>query len=571
MSDMTVLFKDEIKKYDTDIHQDFNEIVTKKDYEDDDLFGIYPTEHIPKQGKFKFLKKEEGEESFVKNYGNPLASTFMVKRTLVIEENESKIALKIYTYVSSRDVGKKYFKVRRVIDYLTFNFKRKLFYSGTLNLKKKKKIGAVMCINKTDINSIEVVRKIENFEKNENQNEYPIVSEKKLTKKCLNIFLDRIIERLNLNIDSDSDNIRKKYYQLFLEISGVKYPNAFEKFASYYTPKKEIKNFGNNIVTWFMKKHELKGTKIRNLLNKYENIEIDSILQCYKVFGIDLFNKINDNSLLTDKKQSIYVNGYYLNDDIVGDLSRNEKENFISIINTCTVYEFLNSFSDHIMFKEQLKKYGEYVKVTATTYDEYVMEHSEWSSLLQSYKTGDVTRNYGEDAYLIQKEIYSEGITYYPVLLTTTGEYEMESSHQHNCVRTYSEKAQSLIISLRKDSVNGNERATVEFQFRRNQLVIVQKLGKFNKGLTNEWITPINELNEFANYLYSKEIIKLPTMVKKYRNGKTVSSTAHFDDKNEKTFNLVPTWDVETNDNHLQYYMDDYNLFEDLNFIDELP
>jgi hypothetical protein len=46
---------------------------------------------------------------------------------------------------------------------------------------------------------------------------------------------------------------------------------------------------------------------------------------------------------------------------------------------------------------------------------------------------------------------------------------------------------------------------------------------------------------------------------------------AHFDDKNEKTFNLVPTWDVETNDNHLQYYMDDYNLFEDLNFIDELP
>ena len=66
MSDMTVLFKDEIKKYDTDIHQDFNEIVIKKDYEDDDLFG--KIEHIPKQGKFKFLKKEEGEESFVKNY-----------------------------------------------------------------------------------------------------------------------------------------------------------------------------------------------------------------------------------------------------------------------------------------------------------------------------------------------------------------------------------------------------------------------------------------------------------------------------------------------------------------------
>ena len=31
MSDMTVLFKDEIKKYVTDIHQDFNEIVIKKE------------------------------------------------------------------------------------------------------------------------------------------------------------------------------------------------------------------------------------------------------------------------------------------------------------------------------------------------------------------------------------------------------------------------------------------------------------------------------------------------------------------------------------------------------------
>ena len=565
MSDMTVLFKDEIKKYDTDIHQDFNEwIVTKKDYEDDDLFGFPTTEHIPKQGKFKFLKKEEGEESFVKNYGNPLASTFMVKRTLVIEENESKIALKVYTYVSSRDVGKKFFKVRRVIDYLTFNFKRKLFYSGTLNLKKKRKIGGVMSINKTDINSIEVIRKIENFEKNENQNEYPIVSEKKLTKKCLNIFLDRIIEKLKLNIDSDSDNIRKKYYQLFLEISGVKYPNAFEKFAAYYTPKKEIKNFGNNIVTWFMKKHELKGTKIRNLLNKYENIEIDSIIQCYKVFGIDLFNKINDNSLITDKKQSIYVNGYYDNySGIFTDLSRKEKENFISIINTSTVYEFLNSFGDHIMFKEQLKKYGEYVKVTATTYDEYVTEHSEWSSLLQSYKTGDVTRNYGEDSYLIEKPIHYDGNTYYPVVLTKTGEYEMESSHQSNCVRTYSEKAHSFIVSLRKDNINGNERATIEFQFRRNQLVIVQKLGRFNKSLSPEWLTPINELNEFANYLYSKEMIKLPTMVKKYRNGKVVSSFAKFDDE-DKILHLVPVWNDEQSKNYLLDHIADYDLFDEL-------
>jgi hypothetical protein len=228
------------------------------------------------------------------------------------------------------------------------------------------------------------------------------------------------------------------------------------------------------------------------------------------------------------------------------------------------VDEVLNSLNDHVSFKEQLKKYGEYVKISAKTYNEYVTEHSEWSSLLQSYKTGDVNRYYGEDAYLIEKPINYNEETYYPVLLTKTGEYEMESSHQSNCVRTYSEKAHCFIVSLRKGEKNGHERATIEFQFRRNQLVIVQKLGRFNKSLTPEWTTPINELNEFANYLYSKGMIKLPTMTKMFSNGKSKYSVAKFDDK-DKILHLVPTWDDEDGiDNYLLDYIADYNLFDEL-------
>lgn len=482
----------------------------------------------------------------------------MCKKTLVIEENESKIALKLYTYRSSRDQGKKYFKVRRVIDYLTFNFKRKLFYSGTLNLKKKKKIGGVMSINKTDIASIDIIRKISFFDENNESNK-----DNRAT-NCLNIFLNRIIDRLNLNINTEN-SVRKNYYEVILKIAGVKYPNAFEKFASYYTPKKEIQKFDNNLVTWFMKKHNLKGSKIRNLLNMYENIDIDTILNLYNIFGIDLFNKIENKSLLTRTNQSIYVNGWWGNDSLYNKLSKLEKENIIKIINTTSADEVLNSLNDHVSFKEQLKKYGEYVKIVATTYDEYVREHSDWSSLLQSYKTGDVTRYYGEDAKLIEKPIHYDGNTYYPVLLTKTGEYEMESSHQSNCVRTYSEKAHCFIVSLRKENKNGLERATIEFQFRRNQLVIVQKLGRFNKSLTPEWASPINELNEFANYLYSKGIIKLPTMNKMYRNGKSKYSVAKFDDE-DKILHLVPVWDDdEQTNNYLLDFIPDYYL------IDELP
>ncbi len=557
MSDMTVLFKEEYKRYETSIYHNFNSIENKKEVDDDDLF-LTKVEFVPKEGVFKYSHTEIGEESFVKNYGNPFATPIMCKKTLVIEENESKIALKLYTYRSSRDQGKKYFKVRRVIDYLTFNFKRKLFYSGTLNLKKKKKIGGVMSINKTDIASIDIIRKISFFDENNESNK-----DNRAT-NCLNIFLNRIIDRLNLNINTEN-SVRKNYYEVILKIAGVKYPNAFEKFASYYTPKKEIQKFDNNLVTWFMKKHNLKGSKIRNLLNMYENIDIDTILNLYNIFGIDLFNKIENKSLLTRTNQSIYVNGWWGNDSLYNKLSKLEKENIIKIINTTSADEVLNSLNDHVSFKEQLKKYGEYVKIVATTYDEYVREHSDWSSLLQSYKTGDVTRYYGEDAKLIEKPIHYDGNTYYPVLLTKTGEYEMESSHQSNCVRTYSEKAHCFIVSLRKENKNGLERATIEFQFRRNQLVIVQKLGRFNKSLTPEWASPINELNEFANYLYSKGIIKLPTMNKMYRNGKSKYSVAKFDDE-DKILHLVPVWDDdEQTNNYLLDFIPDYYL------IDELP
>ena len=557
MSDMTVLFKEEYKRYETSIYHNFNSIENKKEVDDDDLF-LTKVEFVPKEGVFKYSHTEIGEESFVKNYGNPFATPIMCKKTLVIEENESKIALKLYTYRSSRDQGKKYFKVRRVIDYLTFNFKRKLFYSGTLNLKKKKKIGGVMSINKTDIASIDIIRKISFFDENNESNK-----DNRAT-NCLNIFLNRIIDRLNLNINTEN-SVRKNYYEVILKIAGVKYPNAFEKFASYYTPKKEIQKFDNNLVTWFMKKHNLKGSKIRNLLNMYENIDIDTILNLYNIFGIDLFNKIENKSLLTRTNQSIYVNGWWGNDSLYNKLSKLEKENIIKIINTTSADEVLNSLNDHVSFKEQLKKNVEYVKIVATTYDEYVREHSDWSSLLQSYKTGDVTRYYGEDAKLIEKPIHYDGNTYYPVLLTKTGEYEMESSHQSNCVRTYSEKAHCFIVSLRKENKNGLERATIEFQFRRNQLVIVQKLGRFNKSLTPEWASPINELNEFANYLYSKGIIKLPTMNKMYRNGKSKYSVAKFDDE-DKILHLVPVWDDdEQTNNYLLDFIPDYYL------IDELP
>jgi hypothetical protein len=556
MSEMTTLFKKEIRKYTTEVFENFNELVTNPPIEDDLFdFGLNSGIRSSPQGSFKSKFVSEDETVFLENYANPLSSLTMMRKTLVIEENENKIALKCYTYRNHRDVAKKYFRVRREISYLTFNIKRKTFYSGILRLKKIAKIGSKMSMNKTDIYSMDVYNQISyfmtHFATEHTDSNY-------LTNEVINSFLNRVSERMDIKFDKEDLTPRDKFYQLYLKISGIKYPDAFSKFVTYYSPKKEIREQGNNLVTWFMKKNNFKGTKIRELLNKYDNIDINGINVFYNMLSQDIFNTINSECFLTEGRVGLSGFGYYGTE--FSDVSKTELKNIIKILNTTTTETLLNSLNDHLQYKLSLKKYGEFVKITATNYDDYVKEHSEWSSLVQSYRTGVVTRFYGEDSYLIEKPINHNGETYYPVLLKTTEQYEGESMVQSNCVRTYSEKPYCFIVSLRNGSVTGDKRASVEFRYGVDGLKVVQKLGKYNKGLSEEWLSPIHELEGFANYLYSKGMIKLPEMSKRFPNGKTIKCFAEFKDE-DKIRNMYPVW---SDGNSLLENEPNYYLFEDL-------
>lgn len=548
MSDVKVLHKEQVVHHNTTLYENYNNIHDKPVVSDD----IFINEFIPKHGKFKNHSIKTDEETFVSNYGNLFASVDVKEKTLIISETDDKVSLKINTYYSSRSVTKRYFRVRREITYLTFNFKKKIFYSGTLNLKKKVKISSQMQINKTDLNDMSIINRLGYFFETYNH---------KFAEKIVDIFLDRIIEKMGIKLEINGFDKREKYYNLFLKICEIKYPDAFFKFVTYYTPKNEIKKHGNNLVTWFMKKQGFKGTKIRNLLNKYNNVDLDGINFFYKILGIDLFNKVDDSSFLTDSL--LYVSDIKYEDYKI---TKKEKENIVSILNTTTSNLLLNTLIDHIEFKHKLKKYGEDVKISKTNYHDYTTEHLEWSKLIRDYSTGIVNRDYGDEAYLIEKPITYDKETYYPVLLTTTEQYDEESFHQSNCVRTYSDKPYCLIISLRKGDKAGEERATIEFQFRRNVLVRTQTLGKYNVHLSEEWLSPINQLTDFATYLYSKEVIKLPTMVKKYGNGKIINFTSKFEDHPD-IYRLTPIWDKEKNNDYLLDHIPDYYP---INYDDEL-
>ena len=184
-------------------------------------------------------------------------------------------------------------------------------------------------------------------------------------------------------------------------------------------------------------------------------------------------------------------------------------------------------------------------------------------NLIESYSNGHVTRFYGEDSILVEDPIYTSDNTYFPVLLKTSEDYQGESAHQHNCVRTYSEKAHCFIVSLRKGSKDGTDRATIEYVFTQNGLKRVQTLGKYNIPLTDEWNEVVDDLDKRLDYLFKKGFIKLPVMVKKYKNGKSVQMFSKFEEYNQTkpTYDIYPRWD---NRDSLPFEYDYNELFIDL-------
>ena len=269
----------------------------------------------------------------------------------------------------------------------------------------------------------------------------------------------------------------------------------------------------------------------------------------------------------------IYENHLWMKNKLLIPLLPKEKDRILNIINHFDDRNFM-TLLDHLEMKQNLINLGEDVKFKFTNISSFNLEHEEFSRLLQSYRKGEVERFYG-DVDSLENPIEYEGETYYPVLLKKTMDYEKESQHQRNCVRGYSERPDCLIFSIRKDSRDGDDRITVEYQYRRNEILNVQERAKFNQ-------TPSLEFSQVAkiqlaniNLMYKIGTLKLPKLVKKYRNGKEVEQQSKFDEfegiDNVRIISLTPKWNTETPE--LQNWQNDilnYQNYQHLNFVEDL-
>jgi hypothetical protein len=571
----------EIKNYRTSLYFNYCDINQK----DRNILGLY----VETKQKDKFFSDAQfyTEDDFVKHFGNPFASVHFDRQRLFIEEGDDKISIKFQYYIKNRKVGGRYFTERKVTNYLTFNFKKKMFYSGTFSTKKKKVIGSSMKVNPT-------YYAIESFLRN------IVIDESVKVDQYLYFFLEKIWDRMGIENPQNFqwDCMRSFYSLTYYLVNGIKIPNNWRKFTGTFFSKKELKKFDMNLVDTAMDKLKLKGSKVKQIFNEMEWIDFDRLYMVYNILGIDRFNKIENKvfdpyygdetipiemnpmggsfeCFYSDKEQ---FNQYFLGRTLVP-LTSKEKDRILDLIKYFYGHNKWAILLDHLDMKRDLINLGEDVKFKFTNISSFNLEHEEFSRLLQSYRKGEVERFYG-DIDSLETPIEHEGETYYPVLLRKTTDYEKESQHQRNCVRGYSERPDCFIFSIRKGSTDGDERITVEYQYRQNEILNVQERAKFNELPSADFSQVARIQLANINLMYKLGTLKLPKLIKKYRSGKVIEQQSVFNSADvnyggDKSFGkiirMTPSWDTCTPE--LSYWEEGMVPVRDYvdDFFDDLP
>jgi hypothetical protein len=572
----------EIKNYRTSSYLNYCDINQK----DRHILGLYV--ETKNKGKFFSDAQFHTEDAFVEYFGNPFASVHFDRQRLFIEEGDDKISIKFQFHQKNRKVGGRYFTERKNTQYFTFNFKKKMFYSGTFSTKKKQVIGRSMKVNPTYFTIEAFLRNIR-------------IENSVAVDQYLYFFLEKIWDRMGIENPQNFqwDCMRSFYSLTYYLVNGIKIPNNWRKFTGTFFSKKELKKFDMNLVDTAMGKLKLKGSKVKQIFNEMEWIDFDRLYMVYNILGIDRFNKIENKvfdpyygdetmpmemnqmggsfeCFYSDKEQ---FSQYFLGRILVP-LTPKEKDRILDLIPYFDHYKW-RTLIDHLDMKKDLMNLGEDVKFKFTNISSFNLEHEEFSRLLQSYRKGEVERFYG-DVDSLETPIAHEGETYYPVLLRKTEDYEKESQHQRNCVRGYSERPDCLIFSIRKGSTDGDERITVEYQYRKNEILNVQERAKFNELPSDEFSQVARIQLANINLMYKLGTLKLPKLIKKYRSGKVIEQQAIFDemsvrDKRDggRIINMTPQWDTYTPE--LSYWQNDMLMALDQeaipydNWLDDLP
>lgn len=526
------ILKFQYEEYTTITHKgsnpiDYYQVPVLTDTWDDDIFGINKPQipvSKPSTKKPLFLVDniyKNDEEKYVENYGNPMCTVKKDYVMVVIEQEGDKLAIKIFYGGKIRTKGTKYFRVKKNVEYITVNTKTGDVYIGYLKgFQKKRDYAKKLRRNYFMDGSLETMRsKIRGY-----LNVLNIEKTDTISSDFVNTFMDKIDNKQYDNLKLDD-----RLFKFYLDKRKVKYPNNFGAYKNHLVGpsiRKKLKKNGNKLVDAFMSEHNLQGKMLKKSLHECERINLDVYKFARSVFGDDRLNQ--DHGVITPLLETLVTTNISVTDDVLRNkMTSNEIDRYYNAFKDCFVNSNLNNYtlSDHIRMYLDLKRYGVDVKWMSNNGTEFHNEHLDWTDKISHYKNGTYNRIYPDIFHKVLSKNIGE---YTPVLLTTSQQYNEESSTQSNCVKGYITRPESIIISLRKD----DERATIEYKLEliNNETIIrrVQSLGKRNQSLEPKWDNVMLSLDKIMLSLIKDKNFELVKVIKENRMGMKLNSDSNW-------------------------------------------
>jgi hypothetical protein len=461
--------------------------------------------------EFDILSICSKSESYDENKKNILATVFFEKIRVVVTKTEDKVSLKYFTYNLTKNVGVKFFIKQTTCQFITYNLKTNSKYTGVLTNYHKKKYGKQFSKNNWNHKSLTnlsktISSKLKNF-KSEN---FDVLRKSQIEiNRAFEIFLS-CIPGLDNSIKDPDERLYKKY----LDGHNIKTPNNWMCFDRSQIKLKDFRKHKNKFVDTYMTSNELSGDKVKRVLHRVNSTSGVFMYRCaLRLFGNDFMLSQKDEIIINIIESNYNANSQGWNIHLhLKNFTKKEIKNCFDVFKMVLIGEInFSTFMDHVMTKNKLHTL-EPVTWQSNTYEKFMEEHFEWSEKLSSYLTATYNRFYNEE---FKKIIQEPILGYYPIILVDNKEYNIESFIQSNCVRSYVNRPESIIFSVRKYGIDNKERASVEYRITGDNddinLIRFQSLGRFNKVLDGSWDEILKVLDNRVEYCLINGIFKLPT------------------------------------------------------------
>lgn len=544
-----VLFKKEFVKYETIEHELFSPYQIEKTDTVSSIFGSNNFILSPPTKKHPlFINKQiyVTEEEFVDKFANQMYSVKRDNTTIVVEKYDDKVAIKFFTSHKSRRPGVVWFKTVKNVEFISVNLKTGDVYNGSIlgyNLKKN----AIKFIRRNMFCSSPLSSLVAKI-----KNNIDIISNNKLDSNFIQEMLKIFTETIDNFNSFDNLTSSQKLFKFYLNKRGVKFPNNFYVYKGYWVGKeikKSVKKNDNRMVDAFMSLHQLYGKQIKKALHNCENLNIDILKWAYDTFDSEWVNQ--DYKLILGCLNFNTSSYPPLNENFNQHITTQELRRVFNLFKQVIIDGTLDyyTFFDHIRFYCDLKLYEPNIKWISSddNKNKFREEHLDWADKIQSYKEGTYYREYPKYSYeFISEPIEDNEDIYYPQLLDNSANYNEESYVQSNCVKTYVNYCDSIIISLRRGGDNSNDRATIQYKLTKNltnksiSINRVQTLGRFNKQLSEKWNNVLFKLDQRMLYYIQNEkfdTVKLKTV---YKSGLELESNSIWENNGYLTWeNLI--------------------------------